>query len=198
MQQEDKPDIVKNNFQETNRSTNTSNNNKKMAMAVVCLFVSMLLLSFASSPIYNLFCKATGFAGTPQRASSYARVSKGVRSIKIEFDSNVDRKLAWSFSPKHRSTKVVTGENALIFYESENLADHDIIGTSIYNVSPQKAGKYFVKIHCFCYEEQLLKAGQKMLMPVSFYIDPAMESDPEMDDVDAITLSYSFYKVRDL
>lgn len=173
-------------------------NNGKMALAVACLFASMLLLSFASSPIYNLFCKATGFAGTPQRANSYTRVAKGMRSIKVEFDSNVDKKLEWKFSPKHRSTKVITGENALIFYESENLAEHDIIGTSIYNVSPQKAGKYFVKIHCFCYEEQLLKAGQKMLMPVSFYIDPAIENDPEMDDVDAITLSYSFYKVKDL
>lgn len=195
MEKEDKADIV---IQNNDQKANKSNNNKKMAMSVSCLFVSMLLLSFASSPIYNLFCKATGFAGTPQRSSSYARVEKGVRSIKIEFDSNVDRKLEWKFSPKHRSTKVITGENALIFYESENLAGHDIIGTSIYNISPQKAGKYFVKIHCFCYEEQLLKAGQKMLMPVSFYIDPAIESDPEMDDVDAITLSYSFYKVRDL
>lgn len=172
--------------------------NTKIALSVVALFISMLLLSFASAPIYSLFCKATGFGGTPQRAKAYTRVAKGKRTIKVEFDSNVDRMLQWKFIPKHRSTKVVTGENALIFYESENLADHDIIGTSVYNVTPQKAGKYFVKIHCFCYEEQLLKANQKMIMPVSFYIDPAIEDDPLMDDVDSITLSYSFYKVRDV
>jgi len=86
----------------------------------------------------------------------------------------------------------------LIFYESENLSDKDIIGTSVYNVTPDKAGKYFVKVHCFCFEEQLLVAGQKMLMPVSFYLDPALDEDPEMQDVDSITLSYSFFKVREL
>lgn len=171
--------------------------NSQIAISLIFLFISMLLLSFAASPIYSLFCKATGFAGTPQRASSYTRAQKGTRSIQIEFDANVDKKLQWRFVPKHRSTKVITGENALIFYESENLSDHDIIGTSVYNVSPQKAGKYFVKIHCFCYEEQLLKAKQKATLPVSFYIDPAIEKDPEMDDVTSITLSYSFFKVRD-
>jgi cytochrome c oxidase assembly protein subunit 11 len=79
----------------------------------------------------------------------------------------------------------------------ENVSDKDIIGTSVYNVTPMKAGKYFVKIHCFCFEEQLLKSGQKVLMPVSFFIDSDLDKDPEMDDVDTITLSYSFYKVRD-
>lgn len=173
------------------------NSNTKIALSVASLFVSMLLFSFASAPLYNLFCKATGFAGTPGRAQSFTRAAKGKRIIKVEFDSNVDRNLQWRFIPKHRSTKVTTGENALIFYESENLADNDIVGTSIYNITPQKAGKYFIKIHCFCYEEQLLKAHQKMIMPVSFYIDPAIEDDPYMEDVDSITLSYSFYKVRD-
>lgn len=171
--------------------------NKDIVIAITALILSMFLLSFAAVPIYNLFCKATGFGGTTQRANPYVKVAKGMRQIKIEFDANVDRNLPWRFIPKHRSANVITGENTLIFYESENLSDHDIIGTSIYNITPVKAGKYFVKIHCFCFEEQLLKAHQKMLMPVSFFIDPEIENDPEMDDVEQITLSYSFFKVRD-
>jgi cytochrome c oxidase assembly protein subunit 11 len=157
----------------------------------------MGLLTLASVPIYNLFCKATGYGGTTQRVNPYIKVQKGTRKIRIEFDSNVDKNLPWRFVPKHRSADVITGENALVFYESENLSERDIIGTSVYNVTPQKAGKYFVKIHCFCFEEQLLKAGQKLLMPVSFFIDPEIENDPEMADIDRITLSYSFFKVRD-
>lgn len=172
--------------------------NNNIAFAIVALIFSMLLLSFASVPIYNLFCKVTGFGGTTQRTKAFIRVDKGARNIRVEFDANVDPKLPWRFVPKHRSTNVVTGENALIFYESENFSNRDIIGTSVYNVTPLKAGKYFVKIHCFCFEEQLLKAGQKILMPVTFFIDPEIEKDPEMDDVDRITLSYSFFKVRDV
>ncbi|GAB4163279.1 MAG: cytochrome c oxidase assembly protein [Rickettsiaceae bacterium] len=172
--------------------------NNGIAISIVALFASMLLLSFASVPIYNLFCKATGFGGTTQRAKAYIKVEKGARKIRVEFDANVDRDLPWRFIPKHRNVEVITGENTLIFYESENVSDKDIIGTSVYNVTPMKAGKYFVKVHCFCFEEQLLKAGQKVLMPVTFFIDPDFDKDPEMDDVDTITLSYSFYKVRDL
>lgn len=176
----------------------SNKSNRNIALSVIALFISMILLTLASVPIYNLFCKATGFGGTTQRVNPYVKIKKGSRKIQIEFDANVDRNLPWRFIPKHRTTNVITGENTLIFYESENLSDHDIIGTSVYNVTPLKAGKYFVKIHCFCFEEQLLKAGEKTLMPVSFFIDPAIETDPEMQDVDSITLSYSFFKVRDL
>jgi cytochrome c oxidase assembly protein subunit 11 len=158
----------------------------------------MLILTFASVPIYNLFCKAMGFGGTTKREESFLKPQIGTRKIIIEFDANIEPDLPWKFIPKHRRIEVTTGENSLIFYESENLAKNDIIGTSVYNVTPDKAGKYFVKVHCFCFEEQLLKAGQKMLMPVSFYLHSDLDKDPEMDDVDRITLSYSFFKVRDL
>lgn len=172
--------------------------NKNLAISVCLLIISMILLSVASVPIYNLFCKATGFGGTTGRIDSYTKAKKGVRKVRVRFDANVQPNLPWRFIPKHKSVDVITGENTLIFYESENLSDKDIIGTSVYNVTPMKAGKYFVKIHCFCFEEQLLKAGQKMLMPVSFFIDSAFDQDPYMDDVDTITLSYSFYKVREV
>lgn len=176
----------------------THKSNINIALALIFLLVSMILLSFAAVPIYNLFCKATGYGGTTQRINPYVKVTKGTRKIKVEFDANVDPKLPWRFIPKHRSTEVITGENTLIFYESENISKYDIIGTSVYNVTPLKAGKYFVKIHCFCFEEQLLKSGQKVLMPVSFFIDPEIKNDPEMNDVDRITLSYSFFKVRNV
>lgn len=170
----------------------------KLALSLVLLLISMLILSFAAVPIYSLFCKATGFGGTVKRQESFMRPQKGTRKIIVEFDSNVDKDLAWRFVPKHRRAEVTTGETALIFYESENLSKNDIIGTSVYNVTPDKAGKYFVKVHCFCFEEQLLKAGQKVLMPVSFYISADLDKDSDMDDIDRITLSYSFFKVRDL
>ncbi|MGC0372394.1 MAG: hypothetical protein DGJ47_001107 [Rickettsiaceae bacterium] len=173
------------------------NSNAQFALSIVLLFISMLLLSFASVPIYNLFCKATGFGGTTQRSNAYIKPTKGTRKLKVEFDANVDPNLPWRFVTKHRNVEVTTGENALIFYEAENLSDKNIIGTAIYNVTPMKAGKYFVKVHCFCFEEQLLRAGQKSLMPVSFFIDPSFDDDEEMNDVKTITLSYSFFKIRD-
>lgn len=171
--------------------------NRKFALALVSLAFSMVFLSFASIPIYNLFCKVTGYGGTTVRQEfNIYSPKKGTRMITIEFDSNVDSNLPWRFIPKQRRATVIPGQNTLIFYESENLSNDDIIGTSVYNVTPNKAGKYFVKIHCFCFEEQLLKAREKMLMPVTFFIDPDFEEDKEMNDVETITLSYSFYKVR--
>lgn len=173
--------------------------NNKLALALLSLFFSMVLLSFASVPIYNLFCKATGFGGAlKQGMNLYKEQERGTRVINIEFDSNIASNLPWSFIPKQRNASVISGQTTLIFYESENLSKKDIIGTSVYNVTPHKAGKYFVKVHCFCFEEQLLKAGEKMLMPVSFFIDSDFDKDPEMDDVETITLSYSFFKVREL
>jgi cytochrome c oxidase assembly protein subunit 11 len=159
----------------------------------------MLLLTFASVPIYNLFCKVTGFAGTTKREEvGRLEKKKGERTIVVEFDANTQPDLPWRFFPKQRRVSLIPGENVMVFYESENISNKDIIGTSVYNVTPNKAGQYFVKIQCFCFEEQLLKAGQKVLMPVSFYIDPDIEKDENMEGVDVITLSYSFFKVREL
>lgn len=175
--------------------------NKNFAFALVGLAFSMVMLSFAAVPIYSLFCKITGYGGTVARqefSTYYHKKTKGTRKINIEFDANVDNALPWRFIPKQRRTIATPGYNTLIFYETENFSNHDIIGTSVYNITPNKAGKYFVKIHCFCFEEQLIKAGRKMLMPVTFLIDPDLEEDPEMDDVNTITLSYSFFKVRDV
>lgn len=171
-------------------------NNTKLAYALLALVVSMTFLSFASAPIYNLFCKVTGYGGTTQRALVHTSHAGGTRQLTVEFDANVEPKLPWRFFPKQRRVSVTTGQNILVFYESENISNTDIVGTAIYNVTPTKAGKYFTKIHCFCFEEQLLTAKEKKLMPVSFFIDPAFDLDPEMSDVKVITLSYSFFSVN--
>lgn len=167
----------------------------KLVTSLVCLFVSMIMLTIASAPIYNLFCKATGFGGTTQKSTIIPSI-KGKRDIVIRFDANVAPDLPWHFVPKQKSVTVKPGENALVFYWAENLSSKDIIGTAIYNVSPAKAGQYFKKVHCFCFEEQLLRAGGKMMMPVSFFLSPELEDDPEMEDVTEIILSYSFFIVR--
>jgi cytochrome c oxidase assembly protein subunit 11 len=167
----------------------------KLALSIVLLIVGMIMLTFASVPLYNLFCKVTGYGGTTRytaTSSSYV----GTKLIKIRFDANVDRKLPWIFKAEQNEAVIKVGENNLVFYTAENKSDEDIIGTALYNVTPHKAAIYFNKIQCFCFEEQLLKSKQKMIMPVSFFIDPAIEDDPNLQDVDTITLSYTFYRIE--
>ncbi len=157
----------------------------------------MMFLSFASSSIYSVFCKATGAGGTVS-ISDTASMAKGTKQLVVRFDSNVEPGLKWYFYPKQGSVKIITGENNLVFYETINNSDKSTIGTAVYNVTPQKAGKYFNKIECFCFKEQLIKSGERILMPVSFFIDADFDKDPDMDDVKEITLSYSFFKIREV
>ncbi len=166
-----------------------------LTFAIICLLLSMIMLTFASVPIYSLFCKVTGFGGVTQRSNELSH-KKGKRKITVRFDANVEPNLPWKFIPKQSMVTVIPGENVLIFYYSENLSKDDIIGTAVYNVMPSNAGKYFNKIHCFCFEEQLLRAGEKSMMPVAFFLSPEIEDDPELDGIDTITLSYSFFKIR--
>jgi cytochrome c oxidase assembly protein subunit 11 len=175
------------------KQDNKSSN--KLALSIILLVVGMVMLTFASVPLYNLFCKVTGYGGTTRyTAISSNRV--GTKLLKIRFDANVDRKLPWVFKTEQTEAVIKVGENNLVFYTAENKSDEDIIGTAVYNVTPHKAAIYFNKIQCFCFEEQLLKSKQKMVMPVSFFIDPAMEDDPNLQDVDTITLSYTFYRIE--
>ncbi len=154
------------------------------------------MLTFAAVPIYNLFCKVTGYGGTT-KYTSIASTRVGTKMMKVRFDANVANDLPWSFKSEQNEVTIRVGENNLVFYSAENKTDKPIIGTAIYNVTPHKAGAYFNKIQCFCFEEQLLKPNQKMIMPVSFFIDPAIEDDKNLQDVDTITLSYTFYPIRE-
>lgn len=149
--------------------------------------------AYAAVPAYRLFCQVTGFGGTTQRAHSVPAVASD-RTIKVQFDANTDPALPWRFRPKQREVALKVGEEGLAFYEAENLSDGPVMGQAGFNVSPPKAGRYFSKIQCFCFNEQILAAGQRANMPVTFFVDPEMLDDPNMDDVTTITLSYTFFR----
>ena len=165
--------------------------------------IGMVGLSYAFVPLYRMFCQATGYAGTANesdRGCGEALVNlaavDGSRMLTIEFTSDVSPNLSWKFEPAQRLVRVQPGETTLAFYNATNDMEDAVTGISTYNVSPQKAGLYFHKIQCFCFEEQRLLAGETIDMPVFFYIDPDFADDPKMDDVSTITLSYTFFKAQ--
>ena len=163
-------------------------------VAPCLLFIGVMIGLVAYSPtLYRLFCAATGFGGTPQRADSdSATVSD--RIVTVRFDSNVAPGLPWRFAPVQREVQVKLGEQQLVFFTAENLADQAIVGHATFNVTPESTGAYFNKIQCFCFDEERLGARQRVDMPVVFFVDPALAKDPETRDVDTITLSYTFFR----
>jgi len=169
--------------------------NARTAFMAVGIVVGMAALSFASVPLYRLFCQVTGFGGTPM-AGGEAPAEHGSRIVTVRFDANVaggPYPLDWRFSGP-QPVKVVTGEDKLIFYRAVNRGDAETTGTASFNVTPLKAAPYFHKIACFCFTDQALAPGESMDMPVSFYVDPAIEKDPNLRDVTTITLSYTFHR----
>ena len=153
----------------------------------------MTSLSFAAVPFYDWFCRVTGFGGTTSVADAGSDLILE-RSIKIRFDASLEAGMPWDFRPAQTEMELRIGETALAFYEAYNPTDHAIAGTASYNVSPYAAGGYFTKIDCFCFEMQVLQPGERVMMPVSFYVDPAIVDDPEGQFVQAITLSYTFHQ----
>lgn len=167
--------------------------NKKMLSGLSAIVLIMTGLAFASVPFYDWFCRVTGFAGTTLTADTGSTIIID-REIKIRFDGSVDRALAWEFKPVQKEMKVKIGEMGLAFYEAYNPTSEPIMGTASYNVFPFSAGSFFTKIDCFCFEEQLLAPGERVQMPVSFYIDPDIENDMDGKFIKQITLSYTFYQ----
>lgn len=175
---------------------NMARKNKRL-MAGCFLTVGLMIgLSFAAVPIYNLFCRVTGYAGTTQ-VSTVAPDTVHERVITIRFDASTNVDLPWSFQPVQHSLDLNVGDTALAFYTAKSNAATRTVGTSTFNVTPLKAGQYFDKIECFCFTEQVLEAGQQAELPVSFYIDPEILEDHNLDDVDTITLSYTFFLLED-
>ena len=170
-----------------------SSANGKTAVRLVAIGAVMAGLAFASVPLYDWFCRTTGFGGTPLVAESNT-VETVDRVIEVRFDANVDRDFEWMFSPMTRSMNLRLGEDAMAFYTVHNPTDELQAGTATFNVLPLSAGEYFVKTECFCFQHQQLGPGETETMPVSFYIDPAILDDPETDYLDTITLSYTFYQ----
>ena len=154
----------------------------------------MGVASFAAVPFYDWFCKVTGYGGTPAMALDN---SKNVEqeTIKVRFDGSKDANLEWEFFPMQYEIEMKLGETGLAFYEAFNPTDRAIAGQASYNVVPFSAGSYFTKIDCFCFQEQVLQPGERIEMPVSFYIDPEIMKDREAKFVKSITLSYTFYEI---
>jgi len=175
-----------------NNKTAHDKNTKTMMIVFGAVFF-MVALSFASVPLYNLFCRVTGFGGTTQLSTSLPDTILD-RQVTVQFTTNVNSKLPWSFTPDQSDVTLHIGQDALISFTAQNNGDAPVMGTAIYNITPAKVGKYFHKTQCFCFDNQTLIPNQAMNMPVVFYIDPAIADDPNLDDVKRITLSYSFFK----
>ncbi|MBV7257320.1 cytochrome c oxidase assembly protein [Pacificimonas sp. WHA3] len=158
--------------------------------------LAMLGLAYASVPLYEIFCRVTGFGGTTQRAAANVDVSETGIPIKIRFDANMAGGLGWEFKPAAPTATVNIGQRAMAFYQARNLTDKPITGVATFNVTPDTAGKYFVKVACFCFNEQTLQPGQVVSMPVSYYVDPAILDDNDGKRIEEITLSYTFFPAR--
>lgn len=166
--------------------------NTKTISIILLASLAMVAGAFASAPLYRLFCQKTGFGGTTLRAT--ALPGKIIdREITIRFDANTSNHINWDFKPEKHQETIKLGQQGLIAFIAKNKDRQPSAGTAMFNVTPERAGKYFHKIQCFCFTEQLLQPGQEMNMPVVFYVDPSMNDDPEMQDVNNITLSYTFF-----
>lgn len=170
--------------------------NRRSATMAALLVVGMIALGFASVPLYRIFCQVTGFGGTTQRVEAMATdLAVTGQRVTIRFDSNTARDLPWNFAPERNTHEIGIGERQIAFYRAENLGTRAITGTATFNVTPLEAGYYFNKIQCFCFTEQTLQPGEIVRMPVTYYVDPAILDDPDIGDVEEITLSYTFYPV---
>ncbi len=171
--------------------------NTKTLLAVLTIVAGMIGLAFASVPLYDAFCRITGFGGTTQVSQSAPKAEEILdRDITVYFNTDTNKNLNWDFKPEEKKLSMKIGEQNLINFIAKNNDNSPVAGTAVYNVTPAKAGKYFHKTQCFCFDHQVLTPNQKMNMPVVFYIDPSIVEDENMNDVKTITLSYSFFKSR--
>jgi cytochrome c oxidase assembly protein subunit 11 len=182
--------------QHSSGSHASSRQNRRVAVALTFFVACMVGLSFAAVPLYRMFCAATGFAGTPQRAAAPSAAAISSEMITVRFDANVSPGLQWTFEPVEREVTLHIGENRLAFYRATNNSRETITGSATFNVAPDIAGQYFTKVQCFCFQEQTLKPGETIEMPVSFFVDPAILKDRDAKSLRDITLSYTFYRTQ--
>ncbi|WGH79897.1 cytochrome c oxidase assembly protein [Jannaschia ovalis] len=172
--------------------------NSRVVASTVAVVLGMGSLGWAAVPLYDLFCRVTGYGGTTARAEAGANGPTVLdQQVLVRFDASRERGMPWEFRPEQTSMRVNIGATNLAFYEAHNPTDEPIAGTASFNVAPYPAGPHFVKIDCFCFEEQVLEPGQTIAMPVTFYVDPEILDDPEAKGIPEITLSYTFH-VTDL
>jgi cytochrome c oxidase assembly protein subunit 11 len=174
--------------------------NNLIALGLAGVICAMVGVSFAAVPLYRVFCEATGYGGTPDisgRAAPGLTQGAQTRQITVRFNANTNPDLPWDFHPDQGGVTLPMGQDQVAYYHARNKGGEAITGVAVYNVTPEKVGKYFHKTACFCFDEQTLKPGQEMEFPLSFWVDPALASDPNTADVTTITLSYTFFRAAD-
>ena len=169
--------------------------NRRILVILAAVVAAMVGLAYASVPLYQLFCQVTGYGGTTQISGDAAVEILPDHPVRVRFDANTNPALNWRFEAVGAPVTLNPGEEVVINYRATNLGDTASAGTSTYNVTPVKAGPHFMKIDCFCFIEQTLQPGESVLMPVRFYIDPDIASEPGTADIDEIILSYTFFPV---
>ena len=169
---------------------------RRIALRASALAIVMLGMAFAAVPLYRMFCQVTGFAGTTQRAERPSTTTIN-KQLVVRFDGNVSGGLDWSFEPVKRAMTLKIGENRMATFRAKNVSGETLTGTASFNVTPDAAGAYFNKLECFCFTEQTLKPGQTVDMPVRFYIDPEFAKDRATRGISQVTLSYTFFPVKD-
>ncbi len=167
--------------------------NSKSVLALVGVVAFMTVMAWSAVPFYNWFCKVTGYGGTTTTAERSSDVILDQTMI-VRFDASLGRDMPWEFRPLQTKMEIRIGEVGLAFYEAYNPTDRVIAGSATYNVAPFAAGNYFSKIACFCFTQQVLQPGERVQMPVTFYVDPGIVDDPDGKYVNSITLSYTFYE----
>ncbi|WP_342359170.1 cytochrome c oxidase assembly protein [Terrarubrum flagellatum] len=168
---------------------------RRTALLCAGFVACMVGLAYASVPLYNLFCRVTGFDGTPMVATKEAATT-GSRAIRVRFDANVAPGLPWKFEPEEPQVDLKPGETKTILYKAASFSRAETMGTATFNVYPPVAAQYFNKLQCFCFNDTPLKAGESVEVPVVFFLDPALEKDPDMREVQTITLSYTFFATK--
>jgi cytochrome c oxidase assembly protein subunit 11 len=176
------------------QSVNRKNTN--LMLSLLAVVAGMMMLAYAAVPLYSLFCQMTGYGGTPKiGAISPEKII--ARDVTVTFNTDKAQGLPWQFKPLQKSITTQIGKRQLAFFEATNTSGRDITGMATYNVVPFKVGEYFVKMQCFCFEQQTIKAGETVTFPVSFYVDPELNNNKYLDDVTNITLSYTFFPLKE-
>ena len=175
--------------------TSLTQKNRAVGIRAALFGLAMLALAFAAVPLYRVFCQVTGFGGTTMKAEGPAPGAVA-GEIGVRFDANISPALPWKFEPEQATVRIQPGAKTTVYYKASNYTARRTVGTATFNVTPESAGKYFSKIECFCFTEQVLKGGESVRMPVVFYVDPKLREDPDTKHIDEITLSYTFYPVE--
>jgi cytochrome c oxidase assembly protein subunit 11 len=179
-----------------NPSLESARRNRRVATIVVSVAVAMVGAAYAAVPLYAAFCKATGYGGTTQVARA-ASAARGARTLSVSFDANVAPGLDWTFEPESPTVSLRTGATATVYFRVHNRSAREAAAVAVFNVAPEVSGAWFDKVSCFCFSEQRLGPNETAELPVVFFLDPRLEQDHTMNDVAAITLSYTLFAAND-